>query len=65
MPWLLVPVTCCALRLSGPGIQVDEFIMQLIGLRYTEPDLTVSYPGFLFLMMKLETMIRKRGIDLG
>ncbi|KAL2095557.1 hypothetical protein ACEWY4_007705 [Coilia grayii] len=45
--------------LRSAGIQVDEFIMQLIGLRYTEPDMTVSYPGFLYLMMKLESMIRK------
>ncbi|XP_041919164.1 calpain-1 catalytic subunit isoform X1 [Alosa sapidissima] len=45
--------------LRTAGIQVDEFIMQLIGLRYTEPDMTVSYPGFLYLMMKLESMIRK------
>uniref|UniRef100_A0A3Q2EF94 Zgc:85932 n=1 Tax=Cyprinodon variegatus TaxID=28743 RepID=A0A3Q2EF94_CYPVA len=27
--------------------------------KYTEPDLTISYPGFLYLLMKLETMIRK------
>lgn len=45
---------------SGLGIQVDEFIVQLIGLRYTEPDMTVSFPGFLFLLMKLDSMMRKR-----
>uniref|UniRef100_A0A8C9Z1C6 Zgc:85932 n=1 Tax=Sander lucioperca TaxID=283035 RepID=A0A8C9Z1C6_SANLU len=45
--------------LSAPGIMVDELIMQLVGLRYTEPDLTISYPGFLYLLMKLESMIRK------
>ncbi|XP_051963675.1 calpain-9-like [Xyrauchen texanus] len=45
--------------LSVAGIQVDEFILQLIGLRYTEPDMTVSFPGFLFLLMKLDSMIRK------
>ncbi len=45
---------------SGLGIQVDEFIMQLIGLRYTEPDMSVSFPGFLFLLMKLDCMMRKR-----
>ncbi|XP_042560522.1 calpain-9 [Clupea harengus] len=45
--------------LRTAGVQVDEFIMQLIGLRYTEPDMTVSYPGFLYLMMKLESMIHK------
>jgi len=44
---------------SGLGIQVDEFILQLIGLRYTEPDMTVSFPGFLFLLMKLDCMMRK------
>jgi len=38
---------------------VDEFIMQLIGLRYTEPDMSVSFPGFLFLLMKLDCMMRK------
>lgn len=36
-------------------------IMQLVGLRYTEPDMTVSYPGFLYLLMKMESMIRKGG----
>ncbi|KAG1932672.1 calpain-9 isoform X2 [Pimephales promelas] len=45
--------------LSAAGIQVDEFILQLIGLRYTEPDMTVSFPGFLFLLMKLDCMMRK------
>lgn len=34
-------------------------VMQLVGLRYTEPDLTISYPGFLYLLMKLDSMIRK------
>lgn len=43
------------------GIRVDELVMQLVGLRYTEPDMTISYPGFLYLLMKLESMIRKRG----
>lgn len=43
---------------------VDELIMQLVGLRYTEPDMTVSYPGFLFLLMKLESMIRKLPVRL-
>lgn len=36
-------------------------VMQLVGLRYTEPDMTISYPGFLYLLMKLETMICKGG----
>lgn len=45
--------------LTKAGIHVDEFIMQLIGLRYTDSDMTVSYPGFLHLMMKLESMIQK------
>ncbi|XP_062329320.1 calpain-9 [Osmerus eperlanus] len=45
--------------LKAAGLQVDDFILQLIGLRYTEPDMTVSYPGFLYLLMKLESMIRK------
>lgn len=38
---------------------VDDFVLQLIvmsGLRYTEP---ISYPGFLFLLMELDNMIRK------
>lgn len=43
------------------GIRVDELVMQLVGLRYTEPDMTISYPGFLYLLMKLESMIRKSG----
>lgn len=45
----------------APGIKVDDLIMQLVGLRYTEPDMTISYPGFLYLLMKLESMIRKGG----
>ncbi|XP_051535188.1 calpain-9 [Myxocyprinus asiaticus] len=45
--------------LSAAGIEVDEFILQLIGLRYTEPDMTVSFPGFLFLLMKLYSMMWK------
>lgn len=35
--------------------------MQLVGLRYTEADMTVSYPGFLYLLLKMERMIRKGG----
>ncbi|KAM9733310.1 calpain-9 [Menidia menidia] len=45
--------------LKAAGIHVDELVMQLVGLRYTEPDMTVSYPGFLYLLMKLESMIHK------
>ncbi|KAM6958757.1 calpain-1 catalytic subunit [Aplochiton taeniatus] len=45
--------------LKAAGLKVDDFILQLIGLRYTEPDMTISYPGFLFLMMKLDSMIHK------
>ncbi|KAM4743524.1 calpain-9 isoform 2-T2 [Anableps anableps] len=45
--------------LKAAGIMVDDLVMQLVGLRYTEPDLTISYPGFLYLVMKMETMIRK------
>ncbi|XP_071352710.1 calpain-9 [Trachinotus anak] len=45
--------------LKAAGIVVDDFVMQLVGLRYTEPDLTISYPGFLYLLMKLESMIHK------
>ncbi|KAI4889878.1 hypothetical protein NFI96_029456 [Prochilodus magdalenae] len=44
--------------LTAAGLQVDEFVLQLISLRYTEPDMTVSYPGFLYLLLKLDTMIR-------
>ncbi len=46
---------------SAPGIKVDDLVMQLVGLRYTESDMTISYPGFLYLLMKLESMIRKEG----
>lgn len=46
---------------SAAGIMVDDLVMQLVGLRYTEPDMTISYPGFLYLLMKLESMIRKGG----
>lgn len=49
------------LPVSAAGIMVDDLIMQLVGLRYTEPDMTVSYPGFLYLLMKMESMIRKGG----
>uniref|UniRef100_A0A8C6KKP3 Zgc:85932 n=1 Tax=Nothobranchius furzeri TaxID=105023 RepID=A0A8C6KKP3_NOTFU len=45
--------------LKAAGIMVDDLVMQLVGLRYTEPDMTISYPGFLYLVMKLERMIRK------
>ncbi|XP_059187762.1 calpain-3 [Centropristis striata] len=45
--------------LKAAGVMVDDLIMQLVGLRYTEPDMTVSYPGFLYLLMKLGSMINK------
>ncbi|XP_056139950.1 calpain-3 [Lampris incognitus] len=45
--------------LKAAGIAVDDFVMELIGLRYTEPDMTISYPGFLYLLMKLDSMIYK------
>ncbi|XP_026154496.1 calpain-9 [Mastacembelus armatus] len=45
--------------LKAAGIRVDDLVMQLVGLRYTEPDMTISYPGFLYLVMKLESMIQK------
>ncbi|XP_056296397.1 calpain-9 [Pseudoliparis swirei] len=45
--------------LKKAGIMVDDLIMQLVGLRYTEPDMTISFPGFLYLLMKLESMIHK------
>ncbi|XP_077468453.1 calpain-9 [Stigmatopora argus] len=45
--------------LKAAGIVVDDLVMQLVGLRYTEPDMTISYPGFLYLVMKLESMIHK------
>lgn len=45
--------------MSAAGIVVDDLVMQLVGLRYTESDMTISYPGFLYLVMKLESMIRK------
>lgn len=50
---------------SGLGMGVDDFVLQLIGLRYTEPDMTISYPGFLYLLMKLDSMIRKGGHGCG
>ncbi|XP_076838129.1 calpain-9 [Brachyhypopomus gauderio] len=45
--------------LTAAGLEVDDFVLQLIGLRYTDPDMTVSYPGFLYLLMKLDSTIRK------
>ncbi|XP_068441430.1 calpain-9 [Clinocottus analis] len=45
--------------LKKAGIVVDDLIMQLVGLRYTEPDMTISYPGFLYLLIKLESMTHK------
>ncbi|XP_061733521.1 calpain-3 isoform X1 [Nerophis ophidion] len=45
--------------LKAAGIVVDDLVMQLVGLRYTEPDMTISYPGFLYLTMKLDSMIHK------
>ncbi|XP_033486831.2 calpain-9 [Epinephelus lanceolatus] len=44
--------------LNAAGIIVDDLVMQLVGLRYTELDMTISYPGFLYLLMKLESMIQ-------
>lgn len=55
------PTPTSAPSVPAAGIRVDELVMQLVGLRYTEPDMTISYPGFLYLLMKLESMIRKRG----
>lgn len=57
LSWTLL----CIGFVSAPGIRVDDLIMQLVGLRYTEADMTVSYPGFLYLLMKMESMIRKCG----
>ncbi|XP_071215120.1 calpain-9 isoform X1 [Salvelinus alpinus] len=51
------PEVSPALKAAGMG--VDDFVLQLIGLRYTEPDMTISYPGFLYLLMKLDSMIHK------
>ncbi|XP_030007070.1 calpain-9 isoform X2 [Sphaeramia orbicularis] len=52
--------------LKAAGITVDDLVMQLVGLRYTEPDMTISYPGFLYLLMKLESMIHKfQAYDMG
>uniref|UniRef100_A0A671MCP8 Zgc:85932 n=1 Tax=Sinocyclocheilus anshuiensis TaxID=1608454 RepID=A0A671MCP8_9TELE len=48
---------------SGLGIRVDEFILQLIGLRYTEPDMNVSFPGFLFLLTKLDCIRKFQAFD--
>ncbi|XP_035814505.2 calpain-9 [Amphiprion ocellaris] len=48
-----------SLALRAAGIMVDDLVMQLVGLRYTEPDMTINYPGFLYLLMKLESMIHK------
>ncbi|MFT7803540.1 calpain-9-like [Arapaima gigas] len=45
--------------LTAAGLQVDDFLLQLIGQRYTDPDMTVSYPGFLHLLLKLNSMIQK------
>ncbi|XP_054884900.1 calpain-9 [Poeciliopsis prolifica] len=45
--------------LKAAGIMVNDLVMQLVGLRYTESDLTISYPGFLFLLIKMESMIHK------
>ncbi|KAG7470756.1 hypothetical protein MATL_G00117320 [Megalops atlanticus] len=45
--------------LTAAGLQVDEFVLQMVRLRYTEPDRTVSYAGFLYLLLKLDGMIRK------
>ncbi|KAJ8369103.1 hypothetical protein SKAU_G00091310 [Synaphobranchus kaupii] len=45
--------------LMAAGLWVDQFLIQLIGQRYTEPDMTISYSGFLFLLLKLDSMIIK------
>lgn len=70
MPWNLLnqviytDLGLSACPVSTPGIVVDDLIMQLVGLRYTEPDMTISYPGFLYLLTKLESMISKGGMVL-
>uniref|UniRef100_A0A4W5R273 Uncharacterized protein n=1 Tax=Hucho hucho TaxID=62062 RepID=A0A4W5R273_9TELE len=43
--------------LKAAGMAVDDFVLQLIGLRYTEMDMTISYSGFLYLLMELDSMI--------
>ncbi|KAJ8280726.1 hypothetical protein GJAV_G00058210 [Gymnothorax javanicus] len=45
--------------LKAAGLRVDEFLIQLIGKRYTEADKTISYSGFLYLLLKLDSMILK------
>ncbi|XP_061072153.1 calpain-9 [Conger conger] len=45
--------------LKAAGLWVDDFLIQLISMRYTEPDKTVSYSGFLYLLLKLDSMICK------
>ncbi|KAJ3591080.1 hypothetical protein NHX12_009027 [Muraenolepis orangiensis] len=45
--------------LTSAGIHVDTSLLRVVGQRYTEPDKTISYPGFLYLMTKLDSMIRK------
>ncbi|XP_032870208.1 calpain-9-like [Amblyraja radiata] len=44
--------------IQAAGFQVDEFLMQLVGLRYADPDLTLSYVNFICCLTKLDTMIR-------
>nr|XP_020444331.1 calpain-1 catalytic subunit-like [Monopterus albus] len=48
-----------ASALKAAGITVDDLVLQLVVLRYTEPNLTITYPGFLYLVMKLESMTQR------
>ncbi|XP_030632567.1 calpain-9 [Chanos chanos] len=45
--------------MQAAGLEVDDFILQLVSLRYTEPDMTISYPGFLYLLTKMDSMLLK------
>ncbi|XP_069500087.1 calpain-1 catalytic subunit-like isoform X2 [Ambystoma mexicanum] len=44
--------------LQMAGLYVDEFLVQLVGLRYCQPDRTVSYSSFICCLLKLDTMSR-------
>ncbi|XP_078517580.1 calpain-1 catalytic subunit-like [Lissotriton helveticus] len=45
--------------LQSAGLKVDEFMVQLLALRYCTPDRTVTYSSFICCLLKLDTMTKK------
>ncbi|XP_066559923.1 calpain-9 isoform X2 [Amia ocellicauda] len=51
--------------LQAAGLRLDDFVLQLVGLRFSDASMAFSFPAFLHLLLKLETMIAKfRSFDM-